>query len=68
MFYTDELQNEDVEQTQPATTMRTKTKPKANQVAGFVQDIQKGLQKQSKDGELVFIIMRVLTTLFFALR
>lgn len=44
MFYTDELQNEDVEQTQPATRMRTKTKPKADQVAGFVQDMQKGLQ------------------------
>ncbi|MEG6544727.1 hydrolase or metal-binding protein [Acinetobacter bereziniae] len=43
-FYTDEMENKEVEQTQPATTRRTKAKPKPNQSEGFVQDMQKGLQ------------------------
>ena len=41
-FYMNEAT--EVEQTQPATTTRTKNKPKPNQEDGFVQDIQKGLQ------------------------
>ncbi|MDM1759869.1 hydrolase or metal-binding protein [Acinetobacter sp. 251-1] len=43
-FYTDEMENQEVEQTQPATTTRTKAKPQPNQSEGFVQDMQKGLQ------------------------
>lgn len=52
-FYTDEMQNEEVEQTQPATTTRTaKTKPKPNQGDGFVQDMRKELQGECEGGEL----------------
>lgn len=43
-FYSDENQDTEAEQAQPATTARTKAKPKPNQSEGFVQDMQKGLQ------------------------
>ena len=44
-FYSDENQKTEVEQAQPVTTARSKAKPKLNQAEGFVQDIQKGLQR-----------------------
>ena len=44
-FYSDENQETEVEQAQPVTTARSKAKPKLNQAEGFVQDIQKGLQR-----------------------
>ncbi|MDO7360400.1 MULTISPECIES: recombination directionality factor [Acinetobacter] len=46
-FYsdTDETVNEGEGQTEPVTTTRTKAKPKPNQGDGFVQEMQKGLQR-----------------------
>ena len=44
-FYSDENQETEVEQAQPVTTARSKTKPKPNQGEGFVQDMQRGLQR-----------------------
>lgn len=43
-FYSDENQDTNTEQVQPETSSRAKTKSKLNQGAGFVQDIQQGLQ------------------------
>lgn len=43
-FYPDENQETSIERVQSETTARTKTKPRANQSEGFVQDMQKGLQ------------------------
>ncbi|ENV45364.1 recombination directionality factor [Acinetobacter schindleri] len=44
-FYSDENQETNIEQVKSETTARTKAKPKPNQGEGFVQDIQKGLQR-----------------------
>ncbi len=43
-FYSNENQEADTEQVQAETTTRAKAKPKSNQGANFVQDMQKGLQ------------------------
>ncbi|WP_151768954.1 recombination directionality factor [Acinetobacter colistiniresistens] len=43
-FYSDENQETDIEQSQPATTARTKAKSKLNHRDGLVHDMQKGLQ------------------------
>ena len=44
-FYTEENQETENDQAQNATTARTNAKPKTNQGEGFVQDMQKGLQR-----------------------
>ncbi|WP_151715451.1 hydrolase or metal-binding protein [Acinetobacter sp. TUM15071] len=44
-FYSDEYQDTNTDQVQPETSIRAKAKPRPNRGDGFVQDVQRGLQR-----------------------